>query len=235
MIQSDELHSSDLQMLLTDDGSFTLENTHTGLAYRSRTGALTESRTVFFGCSQLTNRDYPWTVVELGFGGAMNFMQTITRASGPVHYIAIDKHPVPPELIKGEGWEAQLARRALSLARDCQEPVTAEENDICLTLYPHCWSRSSLGDVKADAFYFDPFSPQDNPDAWTAECFAWAARHCKSDAVLSTYSAQGEMRRRMRDAGFYVASGPGFGKKRESTVASKSLDALAGYKIKYRP
>lgn len=235
MTQSQILEPHDLDIIVTGDGSKTLRDKRTGLSYRSTSGANTESRTVFFGCSRLMAREHPWTIVELGFGGALNFLQTVTHASGRVNYIAVDKNPVPPEVLQGSGGETELAREVLALCRERQKPATVQDNGISLTLYPTCWSRTSLGDVRADAFYFDPFSPLDNPDAWTTECFAWAALHCQQDAVLSTYSAQGQMRRRMRDAGFYVASAPGYGKKREFTVASKSLEALAGYKLKYRP
>ena len=67
----------------TEDGSTTLYDSQLDVHYRSTHGAKTESMTVFIHGTRLPQRQRPWTVLELGFGSAVNFMQTgdLTRTS----------------------------------------------------------------------------------------------------------------------------------------------------------
>ena len=231
-----QLQCQDLEIVLTEDGSTALKNKLTGLYYRSQSGALTESRVIFIHGTKLHQIADSWTIVELGFGGARNFMTTLAERKGrSVRYHAIDHRPIPAEMIQGDCIGAKLARKALLECRKTMSSCTVYEKDICLTLHPTCWSRVNLGTIEADAFFFDPFSPADNPEAWKTDCFRWALKHSKDTAVLATYSAQGQMRRNMRDAGYFVARGPGCGAKRESTLACKTKAPLQTHAIKYKP
>ncbi|MEM7560371.1 MAG: MnmC family methyltransferase [Planctomycetota bacterium] len=73
------------------------------------------------------------------------------------------------------------------------------------------------------AIYFDPFSPDTNPELWTPEVFG----HCHSllleGGTLTSYCVKGSVRRDLAQAGFAVHKLPGPpGGKREVLVATKT-------------
>jgi tRNA U34 5-methylaminomethyl-2-thiouridine-forming methyltransferase MnmC len=73
-------------------------------------------------------------------------------------------------------------------------------------------------DGQADAWFLDGFSPAKNPELWTPGLLAEVARHTTPGGTLATYSAAGAVRRALAEAGFAVARGPGFARKRHMTT-----------------
>ena len=79
--------------------------------------------------------------------------------------------------------------------------------------------------AKIDAWFLDGFAPAKNPDMWHDQLFQAMARLSHKQTSLATYTAAGNVRRRLAAAGFNVAKAPGFGKKREMTFA-KGCDPI---------
>src|SRR5690606_37962335 len=75
-------------------------------------------------------------------------------------------------------------------------------------------------ELAADAFFLDGFAPQRNPDMWSEAVMAWLAELGAADATAATWATSGAMRRALTAAGFIVRKCPGFGPKREMTVAT---------------
>ncbi|MEM7477236.1 MAG: tRNA (5-methylaminomethyl-2-thiouridine)(34)-methyltransferase MnmD [Planctomycetota bacterium] len=73
-----------------------------------------------------------------------------------------------------------------------------------------------------DSVYFDPFSPESNPELWQPEVYRNAWNLLKPAGVLTSYCVKGVVRRDMQSAGFDVTkvAGPPSG-KREVLVATK--------------
>ncbi|HBD34398.1 MAG TPA: bifunctional tRNA (5-methylaminomethyl-2-thiouridine)(34)-methyltransferase MnmD/FAD-dependent 5-carboxymethylaminomethyl-2-thiouridine(34) oxidoreductase MnmC, partial [Cupriavidus sp.] len=67
--------------------------------------------------------------------------------------------------------------------------------------------------------YLDGFSPSRNADMWSDSVFRGLARLARIGATLATYTAAGFVRRGLKAAGFEVHKAPGFGGKRDMTVA----------------
>ena len=63
--------------------------------------------------------------------------------------------------------------------------------------------------------YYDAFSPESQPELWAEELFARLFAVALPEAVLTTYCAKGEVRRRLQRAGFLVERLPGPLGKRE--------------------
>lgn len=233
---NDKLQVADLQEIHTEDGSTTLVHRKHNVTYKSRDGALSESRWVF--CRHLNNYPGLCRVLELGFGTGINFKTTAQYAAKnkrSVHYLSIDHQPIPPDFIHGEDQWSQLIRQALTRCRESNQVATVNHNQIKLSLYPSDWQKTAFTNLQASVIYHDPFSPKVNPQCWTKEYFAWAYRHLSLNGILTTYSAAGHVRRAMAAAGFFVARAQGFGRKREMTVAAKKEVILHGMKIKYKP
>ncbi|WP_084545158.1 tRNA (5-methylaminomethyl-2-thiouridine)(34)-methyltransferase MnmD [Derxia gummosa] len=74
--------------------------------------------------------------------------------------------------------------------------------------------------VAADAFYLDGFAPDRNPRMWSVELFRALGRLAAPDASAATWSVARAVRDALAAAGFDARRAPGFGGKREMTVAS---------------
>lgn len=219
----------------TEDGSKTLYDQAREISYRSMHGAVSESKYVFLEGTGLVDRIGPWRVAELGFGAAVNFVQTVrafreTPEALRLIYHSIDWRPVTAEHIEFHDDEGgELARRALKRSHGGEEGVVSVESEdakIRLHLHAESWEETTLAGVSADAFYQDPFSKRVNPEAWSEESFRRAKQAMASDGRLATYSAASSVKRAMFEGGLWVASAPGPGRKREMTVASPVRNVL---------
>jgi len=74
---------------------------------------------------------------------------------------------------------------------------------------------ASYGQSSVDAWYLDGFSPNRNREMWTDKIFHCIADLSREGATFATFTAAGDVRRALLNAGFQVTKRPGFGKKRE--------------------
>jgi len=76
-------------------------------------------------------------------------------------------------------------------------------------------SLSSEHQDKIDAWYLDGFAPAKNNSMWTPVLFNQIARLSHPQTTLSTFTAAGEVRRGLTNAGFNIKKARGFAHKRE--------------------
>jgi len=220
----------DLEKVVTGDGSPTLVRRGSQVSYRSLYGARTESEEVFVAGARLADREPNWRIVELGFGVGTNFAAVLERGRErgvAVEYWSVERAPVPPDLVCVDGLAGEMAVAALEQAcRGMDRIVTIEAEGVVLHLVCGEWIGAPLpGD--ASAVFFDPFAPAVEPECWDTDAFALALSCLAEDGVLVTYSAATAVRTAMIDAGLFVASLPGPGRKREVTIAGRSPQAVA--------
>ncbi|WP_230467274.1 tRNA (5-methylaminomethyl-2-thiouridine)(34)-methyltransferase MnmD [Lujinxingia vulgaris] len=220
----------EVEVFETADGSMTLVDVARGVHYRSRHGAVQESRHVFVEGSGLVGRTGTWRVLELGFGAAVNLVETVRafrerEAATRLVYHTVDWRPVGPEALTfhdGEGGE--LARAvALKTQGSAGEAarVVSDDGRIEVVLHAMAWEEVVLEPgEQVDAIYHDPFAKEVNPQAWTPTCFAWSRAWAAPHARLTTYSAATAVRKAMEEAGWVVWRAKGPGRKREMTVAT---------------
>lgn len=72
---------------------------------------------------------------------------------------------------------------------------------------------------KIDSIFQDAYSPKKNPTLWTLDWFVFVKKLTYAKTILSTYSSSTSVRLNLNLAGFIVVNGPGFGKKKSSTLA----------------
>ncbi len=215
------------QLRLTDDGSHTLYSRRVDECYHSTYGAVQESRHVFLEagwrhCSALCPR-----VLEVGLGTGLNAFLTLQQAAleeRRVFYTALERYPVSWELAcklnypdMDETAGGEMFMRLHQAGWGKRERVTPwfdllkRESD---------FTKAEL-DGQYDLVYFDAFSPEKQPEMWTAERFSLLYRHAAAGAVLVTYCAKGAVRRALQAAGFSVERLPGPPGKREMLRAVK--------------
>jgi len=204
--------------------------------YHSTRGGLAQAQHVFLGGNGLPGNwagREQFVIVETGFGQGLNFLATWQawrddpQRCRRLHFVSIEKHPFTREglaqLHAGLGDLLPLAGQLQQQWPDALpglHRLSFEGGAVTLTL--------ALGDAEsmlpklvlgADAFYLDGFSPSRNADMWSDVVFRGLARLAHVGATLATYTAAGFVRRGLKGAGFEVHKAPGFGGKRDMTVA----------------
>ncbi|HVZ56979.1 MAG TPA: tRNA (5-methylaminomethyl-2-thiouridine)(34)-methyltransferase MnmD [Chitinophagaceae bacterium] len=223
------------RVILTADGSHSIEIPDRGLTYHSLHGALQESRHVFLETGLLhwlascpsddpagTAAAGPVAVFEMGLGTGLNALLTLLEAERlqrPVQYRALELHPLDPDQAAALNYCQLLGRGDLqdtfaSLHRGAWErelPLTP-----WFTLHK---TRADLAswepDQAASLVYFDAFAPGDQPDLWTQEIFRKLYGMMLPGGVLVTYCSKGAVRRALQAAGWQVEKRPGPPGKRE--------------------
>lgn len=231
------LEVTDIEVIQTTDRSFTFIQKEGNVSYRSVHGADTESKHVFIQGSRITEKEN-WKVLELGFGLGTNFKNLLAaRKNQSMHYISLEFQPLPPELIQGEDLASKMIRDVLQKARKTNETVVVSQERIRLELVPQNIFQAEVPANWANACFHDPFGPKENPEAWSKECFEILYHSLADDGILSTYGAAGHAKRAMVAAGFWIASGVGYGKKREITYGAKMPEYLQHGELnrKYQP
>jgi len=227
-----------LEPIRTEDGTSTVRRLDLDVTYRSQDGAIGESEHVFIQASGLTQHLGPWRVLELGFGLGTNLVRLIhaaRHAKVALEYVGIEPEPIPADSVPEESGDKAIVQELLEEARSTERVAKYEREGLNIALIPRKWQDASLSPFDALAIFHDPFDPRTNPDCWGADVFEWEKSHLASNGIITTYGAAGHVRRSMRDAGLFVAQAPGYGRKREMTLASPREDVLAPHKVKYRP
>lgn len=194
--------------------------------YYAGPDGLAESRYVFLAANQISARPAPLTVGEIGFGTGLNFLATwLARPTGYLHFISVEKQPLSPaDLARALVAWPELTTLAAVLAGD-YPPLRPgwherawEQGRVRLSL----WFGEALEGLRdwpvasVDAWYLDGFAPARNRDAWSLELFQQlAARSHPEHTTFATFTAAGQVRRDLAQAGFRVEKQPGFGRKRE--------------------
>jgi len=231
-----QLTRKDLLLCQTEDASWTVLHTELDVHYRSTHGAESESEWVFIQGTQLYSHTH-WNIGELGFGLGTNLHTVLMNHSKlktptPLHYIGVDHQPIPASILEDllppslqRDWLMELLvqiERGKTVAI-----VYVPEHHVRLELYATDLKEAHLPENWATAFFHDPFGPKINPLAWTVDAFSTIRRCMTKEGILATYGAAGHARRALATAGFWIASTKGFGRKREMTIASPSLDGIA--------
>jgi tRNA 5-methylaminomethyl-2-thiouridine biosynthesis bifunctional protein len=209
-----------------------------GDLYFSAADGLAESRAVFLdGCGlpDAWRGRRHFTVAELGFGAGLNIaaLLDLWRREGPVEcwlsIFSIEADPLPaidaaralaawPEIATASetllaAWPGQARgfhRLDLTFFRATLDVAVLEAGEALAE-----WTGA------ADAWFLDGFAPRLNPGIWRSEVLDLVASRSAPAARLATYTAAGEVRRGLEEAGFMVERRPGFGGKRHRLEARR--------------
>lgn len=210
-----------------------------GDVYHPEWGAQEQAARVFLHGNRLPQRwqgARSFTVCETGFGLGNNFIalwhawRGDPHRSARLHILSFEAHPFTQQdlrrVLMGSLPEPQkaLARQLI----DAWPPLLPglhrlefEGGSLTLTLAFGSVARlARQASACVDAFFLDGFAPKVNPEMWTRALFGQLVRMANVGATAATWCCTGEVRRSLRDAGFLVSKIPGYGGKREITVAT---------------
>lgn len=205
-----------------------------GDVYFNRDNGLEETRHVYINQNRLHERfsSLPsassFVIAETGFGTGLNFLaawqawdQSSNPENGCLHFVSAERYPLTLEDLTRalEGWP-ELKGYADELLQQYPAPVSGAHRLILaggrvrLTLFfgdvVDAWREL---DFQADAWFLDGFAPAKNPGMWTSEAIDEIPGHSKPGATLATFTAAGDVRRRLTNTGFAMKKTPGFGEK----------------------
>ena len=224
---------------ITDDGSRTLVDPATDVAFHSGCGALAETATVYLRHGGVRDRvadRLPTRILEIGVGLGLGLLMSVDLAAGagvPLRYVGIENDWLPADVLEQLDYGSHLSdprlfdrwldwRRSVD---DGERSTTTNWGDgVWVTILRQDFASIDGDDVtfrgSFDAIYFDPFDPAVDDDLWSEGVFRSMHRCLASDGRLTTYCVRRSIRDRMAAAGFAVERVPGPpGGKREVLVA----------------
>ncbi len=212
----------------TADGAV---NRHFQDPYFSRHDGAAESRHVFLEANDLGRRftdASTFCIGELGFGTGLNFLlswQLFRRhasSAAQLDYLAIEAAPLTRQQMHTalKPWpELANLQRQLLAAWPQRTPgyhlIEPEAGIRLLLMFGDVLPMLQQCRSQVDAWFFDGFAPQRNPAMWSAPVFEEVARLSATGASFATYTAAGDVRRRLQSLGFLVRKRSGFGPKRD--------------------
>jgi len=217
------------KLILTDDGSHTLYNQNIDEHYHSTFGAIQESKHVFIqtGLQYAGHSLKSINLLEIGFGTGLNALlamlwtienKTITEYTG-IEPLPLSKEMVAklnyPDIL---GFDKNLFYRM---------HFNSHERNMLSKYFSVQLLIGRIQEIKIpsgyfDVVFFDAFSPEVQPEMWTAEVFQKIAVATKRGGVLTTYSSKGTIKRALKSAGFEIEKLAGPRGKREILRAIKN-------------
>ncbi len=169
----------------------------------------------------------PLTILEAGFGTGLNALLTALYATehrSTICYLSLETSPLPMELINRLNYGSLTGEEGMRLFTEIHEtpwnsPIELNE---WFTLEKRITDLTTEGAEGAyDLIYFDPFGPDKQPAMWSSDVMARISGMSHPGTVLVTYSAKGEVKRKLKRYGFEVTLLPGPRGKRVITRAVK--------------
>jgi tRNA U34 5-methylaminomethyl-2-thiouridine-forming methyltransferase MnmC len=223
----------DKRLLITEDGSHSIELPGKQVTYHSRHGAISESVHVFIEAGyrywwQQHPQANTCRVFEMGLGTGLNALLTFRESQQRqhnIHYTAVDIAPLDMSFVEALNY-CQI------LQQDALQPVLLQLHTCSWgtrhQLAPHFTFekvntalQQFAGQSPFDIVYYDAFAPNAQPELWTEEIFQRLYNMLSPGGVLVTYCSKGAVQRAMKAAGFTIEKLPGPPHKREMVRAKK--------------
>jgi len=217
-------------LVMTQDGSYTLYSKDHRVTYHSKYGAIQESNHVFVdsGLLPVLKKQDKISILELGFGTGLNVLLTwkniVDIDTVNVDYHSFDVYPLPEDLLNACVYEDHLkipTTISKNILTSDWDKLIEVDSRFTLTKHNKDILEETLPDNYFDIVYFDAFSPESQPELWSISLFEKIHESMTNEAILVTYCAKGEVKRILKKIGFTLESLPGPPGKREMTRATK--------------
>ncbi len=219
------------KIIVTGDGSQTLESETFGVNYHSRHGAVSETKHVFIemGMRYKAVVNHQLNILEIGLGTGLNafatFLETEKR-NLDISYIGLEAFPPGDELIQQldypEAFGAEDQKQAFLEIHQSDWGKTIRLGDgFLFEKRQEKFEEADLESNHFDVIYYDAFAPTSQPHLWEEPILRKMFDSLKEEGVLVTYCAKGVFKRTLKSIGFLVEKLPGPPGKREMTRATK--------------
>lgn len=238
-------HSTESELIITDDGSHTVYSSRFDQHFHNPNGAIAESRYVFFeqtGLLDQLSKANSVTILEVGFGTGLNLMLLADYClshnwSAHIDYYSVEGFPIETELAANLNYRQHLEHSdeipgTISIFERLSAGMNEFTflNNISVHLFNGMFEDFDPGKIDAQFIFHDAFSPNVNPSLWTGEVFKKLKTQSAEDVILSTYCAASKAKGAMAWAGWKVARAKGALRKREMTLAALDTERLGDLK-----
>ncbi|MDH5425953.1 MAG: bifunctional tRNA (5-methylaminomethyl-2-thiouridine)(34)-methyltransferase MnmD/FAD-dependent 5-carboxymethylaminomethyl-2-thiouridine(34) oxidoreductase MnmC [Gammaproteobacteria bacterium] len=169
-----------------------------------------------------------FSILETGFGSGLNFYCTLdlwfktADENACLTYISVEKYPLTINDMQKQLQIWPQYRDFIQQVVDVYPPMLSGFHSCSLfsgrikllLLFGDASEQFSGLMASADACFLDGFAPSKNKSMWTDDLFRQLPRLMKPAATISTFTAAGDVRRGLQQAGFEMKKTPAFGTKR---------------------
>ncbi len=215
-------------IILTRDGSTTIQIEEWNECYHSKFGAIQEAQHVFIknGLSLFENKSI--SILEIGFGTGLNALITFLESkklNQTIDYIGVEGYPISVEEVLSMNYVTELNAEddnsTFKKMHECDWDKQIILRDDFLFTKRNQFFEEIDDFERFDLIYFDAFGYNVQPELWSAAIFQKMYNALKSKGVLVTYAARGVIKRNMNEVGFKVEKRSGPPGKREMFLAKK--------------
>ena len=216
------------EILHTLDGSTTIHLPDWNESYHSKHGAIQEAYHVFIKNGLLLFKDEKISILEIGFGTALNTFITFLESQKSIQtidYVGVEAYPISADEVLQMNYVSELnAEKHRSIFEMIHQSSWEEKKSLAPNFY--LTKRKQFFDQisdenQFDLIYFDAFGYRVQPELWSTEIFKKMYNALKVNGVLVTYAARGVVKRSMIEVGFTVEKLAGPPGKREMFRATK--------------
>ena len=215
------------EILITSDGSTTINLPELNEQYHSKNGSINESYHVFINSGLRQVASNVVSILEIGFGTGLNCFITYLEAEKEIHYVGVEAYPVTSEEVEKMNFISVLNAEKDKASFEKIHDIPWEEKHQISNKFSLTKRKQFFEDIDdKNAFnliYFDAFGARVQPQLWTVEIFRKMFDSLQENGILVTYSAKGSVRRALQEVGFTVERLPGPPAKREMLRAIKPV------------
>jgi tRNA U34 5-methylaminomethyl-2-thiouridine-forming methyltransferase MnmC len=220
----------DVRLITTSDGSHSLLNEALNETYHSVHGAIQESQHVFIKNGlryflESTSSDH-LSIFEVGFGTGLNALLTIKaleNVKSHASYVSVESFPIGEQLWSSLNYTNVLGMHDIfATLHRCSWEIANEITPQFLLIKRQTTLQTiELEPQSFDVVYFDAFAPNKQPELWMIDILQKVVDAMKSNGVLVTYCAKGQLKRDLKQLGLRVETLPGPPGKKEMVRAVK--------------
>ncbi|MDX1774062.1 tRNA U34 5-methylaminomethyl-2-thiouridine-forming methyltransferase MnmC [Oceanihabitans sediminis] len=222
------------KIIITDDGSSTIQIPEWNEQYHSTHGAIQEAQHVFIknGLHYFVSENKTKTIaiLEIGFGTGLNAFITLLESEKlklNINYHGVEAYPVALEELKQLNYVSQLqAFKKEEAFHKMHVTPWGATHSITESFQLHKEQKDFLEITHQEAFdviYFDAFGARVQPELWTEFVFEIMYKALKPNGVLVTYAARGSVKRALKSIGFTLERLAGPPGKRHMLRAVKNV------------
>jgi len=210
-----EVNKREIKLFVTEDGSHSLQVPAMGETYHSSHGAIQESNHVFIknGLEYWVNNNIgkDLSIFEVGFGTGLNALLTLQKAKQlnvKVNYTSIELYPLNSDLTNQLNYTVQLGfdKCILNKLHSCNWNETVDITSHFNLQKIKASFQDKSTDSTFDIIFYDAFAPSKQAEMWDYALIEKCYTMLNSNGVFVTYSARGQLKRDLKQAGFAVES-----------------------------
>jgi len=223
------------KIITTKDGSHSLFIPEIDETYHSTKGAEKESQYIYIdhGLLLVAESEEPIEVLEIGMGTGLNallsFEFSLNNAQA-IQYTTVEPYPISRDQIRELNYTEeredsstdffdQIHDIGFGVKHTTGDHFEFEKFNMTLEEY-------SPPKGHFDVVFYDAFAPSKQAEIWAKPLLQKVYDAMKEGALLTTYCAQGQFKRDLRDIGFRVENPEGPMGKKEMTIAWKPESAI---------